>query len=203
MSPPLKLRACIFWICIINTSRYGVSASKVNRISAEKVCAKYGGLLSNQLLFDDKSCRKYRRDDQKLFDGESAWVSEFANYSNFVSWQGCYSETDGGRVPTNDSTGQNIYMCLSLCKDKPTTNFIGLQANACRCMSDANVKDSIKTAESVCGDWDNYTVMPGLANGTMYNFNSNGRIIPVYKIYEQGGMAWDLSFDQSFGQWKN
>lgn len=200
MLPPLKTRHCIFLIWIIKIFTHCESDSKVNRNSAEEICTQYGGLLSYQFLLDDKSCQQYRSYDINLSDGESAWVAENVNYSKFVSWQGCYSEVDGDVKATNISTGQNIYMCLSLCKDEPDTNFIGLGANDCRCMTDRDLKNSKPPTEPGCGDWDNYTVMPGSANITMNNFNPYGKNIPVYKIHEHVGMTWDVPFDKSFGQ---
>jgi hypothetical protein len=108
---------------------HGVLSSNVyvNRSFAQQQCKNYGGLLSYKTFLEENLFDSLNVNYQQIHD--SAWVSELVNYSQFVSWQGCYLYPVlhvSDRTTTYQMEGNSVFSCLSSCNETKRLLYIGL-----------------------------------------------------------------------------
>lgn len=127
----------------------------MNWTTADMYCKDYGG------LHPMKNERQSISSDIK--DNQSYWLSGFTNYSDFVSWKGCYSSFPSNM--TVYAVGENsVYKCIDKCKQKNEPfDFIGLQNQSCYCLSYNNTNDNTKmrVPDQLCEQMEN-THVPAL-----------------------------------------
>lgn len=158
----------------------------MNTSEADMECKLLGGLASYE-YFDGPGAFLPLSISQVnhlgLMEGESAWITGYADYSSFVSWTGCYVSVDGNEAMKLTLADNTIHRCSKECGRSRNVDitYMGIRNNECYCIQYKDLKVLSSRPDFECNqkiDDKNY-----LRHGPKSNEQIT-RAISVYAIHD-------------------
>ena len=102
----------------------------VSKPEAGQECSRRGGSLLNYKEIQNKtSASKYL---DQLENGDTAWIDSYAEFSQILDWQGCYSITDVRILNTFEMEDRNLFLCSKECLRHGY--YVGVKNTTCYCV---------------------------------------------------------------------
>ena len=102
----------------------------VSKPEAGQECSQRGGSLLNYEEIQNKtSASKYL---DQLENGDTAWIGGYAEFSQILDWQGCYSITDVRILNTFEMEDRNLFLCSKECLRHGY--YVGVKNTTCYCV---------------------------------------------------------------------
>lgn len=124
-----------------------------NYSNANDVCKDKGGLVSNT-IFDDNNGEVFLDSTNiqdaatSLEEGDTVWIKGYAEFSEFITWQGCYSEKHSVVKTTMHNT--SVYECLHYCiTHRSAHRYIGLRKDLCYCLLGNDLKENMDSLTDI------------------------------------------------------
>ena len=146
----MKLALCytvVFHIAIFQGELVLTYEQKVlSKPEAGQECSRRGGSLVNYKEIQNKtSASKYL---DQLESGDTAWVDGYAEFSQILDWQGCYSITDVNIVNTFEMEDRSLVLCSKECLRH---GYAGVKNTTCFCLAYSySLSETITVSPSLC-----------------------------------------------------
>ena len=121
----------------------------------------------------------------KIKHGESAWVGDFAVFSSFIAWQGCYSLNDKLTATVHTLETNSLFECISQCGAKSSrhghADFVGVYFTLCYCINGTEI-DALTTMRGLDCD----------ENCPFSKIETCGghHAISIYRVYHEIPLRW-------------
>ena len=101
----------------------------MSKLEAGQECSRRGGSLVNYKEIQNKtSASKYL---DQLENGDTAWIDNYAEFSPFLYWLGCYSVIDVNIVNTFEIEDKSLFLCSKECLRH---GYVGVKNTTCYCI---------------------------------------------------------------------